>query len=93
VRRVVALGDGWMPYTAYGRTLAEKAAVATERRLAFAAAGRDPAELHLADTIVLLEGSITRSLKQEPAIAAAGFNIIWVPLRRFLISRSAGWAR
>jgi alkanesulfonate monooxygenase SsuD/methylene tetrahydromethanopterin reductase-like flavin-dependent oxidoreductase (luciferase family) len=86
VRRVVALGDGWMPYTAYGMTLAEKAAAATELRLAFAAAGRDPAELQLADTIFPVEGSITRSLEQVPAIAAAGFNIIRVPLRRFLKS-------
>jgi hypothetical protein len=83
---VVALGDGWMPYAAYGMTLTEKAAAATELRLAFAAAGRDPAELQLADTIVPVEGSITRSLEQVPAIAAAGFNIIRVPLRRFLKS-------
>jgi probable F420-dependent oxidoreductase len=86
VRRVVALGDGWMPYTGYAMTRAEKTAAATKLRLAFAAAGRDPAELQLADTIVPVDGSIKRSLEQVPAIAAAGFNIIRVPLRRFLKS-------
>jgi hypothetical protein len=75
-----------MPYTAYSMTLAEKAAAATELRLAFAAAGRDPAELQLADTVVPVEGSNARSLEQVPAIAAAGFNIIRVPLRHFLKS-------
>src|SRR5437764_1110617 len=34
VRRVAALGDGWMPYTAYGMTLAEKAAAIRELRAA-----------------------------------------------------------
>jgi probable F420-dependent oxidoreductase len=89
VRRVVALGDGWMPYSGYRMTLAEKAVAATELRLAFAAAGRDPAELQLADTIGPVDGSIARSLEQVPGLAAAGFNIIRVPLRRFVKSPAA----
>jgi len=84
VRRVAALGDGWMPYGAYGMTLAEKADAIRALRERFAAEGRDAASLEVADTLVPVEGSVARSLEQVPAAAAAGIDVVRVPLRRFV---------
>jgi len=72
VRRVAALGDGWMPYTAYGMTLAEKAAAIRELRAAA------PRPLTMTET--------TTDLDALPAVAEAGFDIARVPLRRFVAS-------
>jgi probable F420-dependent oxidoreductase len=82
VRRTVALGDGWMPYAAYGMTLAEKADAIAVLRDAFAAAGRDPSVLEVADTLPIVDGSIERSMEQLPAIAQAGVSVVRVGLRR-----------
>ena len=84
VRRVATLGDGWMPYGAYGMTLAEKAGAIRTLRERFAAEGRDPAALEVADTLVPVEGSVARTLEQVPAAAAAGIDVMRVPLRRFV---------
>jgi probable F420-dependent oxidoreductase len=83
IRRVVTLGDGWMPYGGLNMTLEQKAdAVATLRR-AFVEAGRDPATLDICDGLSEVDGSIERSLEQVPALAEAGINVIRVHLRRF----------
>ena len=83
VRRVATLGDGWMPYGAYGMTLEEKAAAILTLRERHAAEGRDPATLEVADSVVPVEGSVARTLEAVPAMAAAGIGIVRVPLRRF----------
>jgi probable F420-dependent oxidoreductase len=83
IRRVVTLGDGWMPYGGLNMTLEQKAdAVATLRR-AFVDAGRDPATLDICDGLSDVDGSVERSLEQVPALAEAGINVIRVHLRRF----------
>lgn len=84
VRRVVALGDGWMPYGAYGMTLEQKAAAIRELRERYTTAGRDPSALEVVDMLAPVDGSLTLSMEQVPALAAAGINVVRVPLRRFL---------
>ena len=84
VRRVATLGDGWMPYVAYGMTLPEKAQAIRVLRDRCAAEGRDPATLEVADTLVPVDGSVARTLEQVPAAAAAGIDVMRVPLRRFV---------
>ena len=75
VRRVAELGDGWMPYNAYGMTLAEKAAAIKELRAAA------PRPLTMTDTLTAID--------QVDAVADAGFDVVRVPLRRFLRSADA----
>jgi probable F420-dependent oxidoreductase len=84
VRRVATLGDGWMPYLAYGMTLAGKAAAIRELRERYAAEGRDPDTLEVADTLLTVEGSVARTMEQVPALAAAGVTVVRVALRRFV---------
>ena len=84
VRRVAALGDGWMPYGVYGMTLAEKADAIRVLRERLAGAGRDPDELEVGDSLPVLDGSIARSMDQVPAMAAAGITGVRVMLRRFV---------
>lgn len=84
VRRVAALGDGWMPYAAYGMPLERKAEAIRVLRERYAAAGRDPDTLEVADTLAPVDGSVARTLEQVPAAAAAGIGIVRVPLRRFV---------
>ena len=86
VRRVAALGDGWMPYGVYGMTLEQKADAIRVLRARLEAAGRDPDDLEVADALVPVEGSVARSMEQVPAMAAAGIGIVRVPLRRFVRS-------
>jgi probable F420-dependent oxidoreductase len=84
VRRVAALGDGWIPYGVYRMTIEEKAAAIARLRQRCADTGRDPATVEIADTITPVEGSVARSLEQVPAMTAAGIDVIRVPLRRFV---------
>src|SRR5206468_4040268 len=86
VRRVVSLGDGWMPYAVYGMTLEQKAAAVAELRARFAAAGRDPDTLEIGDVLPPIEGSIARSMEQVPALREAGITTARVPLRRLVTS-------
>ena len=82
IRRVVTLGDGWMPYGGLHMTLAEKADAVARLREAFLQAGRDPASLDICDGLASVDNSIARTLDQIPAHAEAGINIIRVHLRR-----------
>lgn len=84
VRRVVTLGDGWMPYGGLGMTLAQKASAASRLREAFLEAGRDPATLDICDGLASVDGSIARSMEAIPAMAQAGVTVVRVHLRRFL---------
>ena len=82
IRRVVSLGDGWMPYGGLRMTLAQKADAIARLREAFIAAGRDPASLDICDGLPAVDGSVARTLDQVPAHAEAGVNVIRVHLRR-----------
>jgi probable F420-dependent oxidoreductase len=84
VRRVATLGDGWMPFGAYGMTLEEKAAAIRELRERYVAVGRDPDMLEVSDTLVAVDGSVARSMEQVPALVAAGVTGVRVLLRRFV---------
>jgi probable F420-dependent oxidoreductase len=84
VRRVAALGDGWMPYGVYGMTLEQKAAAIEQMRERFTEVGRDPAQFEVSDGLPAVEGSLARTMEQVPAMAAAGIGVVRVPLRRFV---------
>jgi probable F420-dependent oxidoreductase len=81
VRRVVGLGDGWMPYGGLRMTVAEKATAIAELRARFEAAGRDPTSLEVCDALRTVPGSVERTLEQVPALAEAGVTIARVHLR------------
>jgi probable F420-dependent oxidoreductase len=82
IRRIVTLGDGWMPYGGLGMSLEQKAAAVATLREAFVAAGRDPATLDICDGLRPIEGSVARTLEVVPAMAEAGINVVRVHLRR-----------
>jgi probable F420-dependent oxidoreductase len=86
VRRIVTLGDGWMPYGVYGMTLEQKAEAIKLLRQRFVEAHRDPDTLEIGDVLPPVEGSITRSLERLPAILEAGVTTVRVPLRRLVTS-------
>jgi probable F420-dependent oxidoreductase len=86
IRRVVTLGDGWMPYGGLRMPLEQKADAIATLRERFVAAGRDPATLDICDGLREVDGSIARSLEQVPAMADAGINVFRVNLRRFASS-------
>jgi len=83
IRRVVGLGDGWMPYGGLNMTLVEKAHAVARLRQGFMDAGRDPATLDICDGLGSVDGSLARSMDQIPALAKAGINVIRIHLRRF----------
>jgi probable F420-dependent oxidoreductase len=83
IRRVVELGDGWMPYGGLRMTLPQKADAIATLRERFVAAGRDPATLDICDPVAPVDGSIERSLEQVPPAAEVGINVFRVHLRRF----------
>jgi probable F420-dependent oxidoreductase len=82
IRRVVTMGDGWMPYGGLRMTLQQKAEAIAALREGFAAAGRDPATLDICDGVRDVDSSVARSLEQVPAMAEAGINVLRVHLRR-----------
>ncbi|MBV9357437.1 MAG: TIGR03619 family F420-dependent LLM class oxidoreductase [Chloroflexi bacterium] len=86
IRRVVTLGDGWIPYAGLRMTLAETAEAIATLRQAFVAAGRDPTSLDVCDGLPTVQGSLERSMEQIPAMAEAGINVVRVHLRRFSTS-------
>ncbi len=81
IRRIVGLGDGWMPYAGLRMSLAEKAAAIATLRERYVSAGRDPASLEVCDGLGSVDGSLERSLEQVPALAEAGVTIIRAHLR------------
>ena len=89
VRRVVSLGDGWMPYGGLRMTVEQKAGAVATLRQAFVDAGRDPATLDICDALPDIDGSLPRSMDKIPALAEAGINIFRIHLRRFSTSPDA----
>ncbi len=83
VRRIVELGDGWIPYSVYGMTIDDYADCIARLRAAFVAAGREPSTLSVAVGIRSIDGDLARSMEQVPQMAEAGINVIRVNLRRF----------
>jgi probable F420-dependent oxidoreductase len=83
IRRVVTLGDGWMPYPGLRMTLQQKADAVATLRERFVAAGRDPATLDVCDALAEVDGSIARSMDALQAMAEAGISVVRVHLRRF----------
>jgi probable F420-dependent oxidoreductase len=81
IRRVVELGDGWMPFGGLRMTVVQKAAAIAELRARFEAAGRDPATLEVCDGLGNVDGSIERTLEQVPALSESGVTIVRVHLR------------
>jgi probable F420-dependent oxidoreductase len=82
VRRVVTLGDGWMPFGGHRMTVEQKAEAIQTLRTRFLALGRDPDSLEVCDPLRPL-GSIGASMDQIPALADAGVTVVRVHLRRF----------
>jgi len=83
IRRVVSLGDGWMPYGGHRMSVADKAHAIGVLRSQFVEAGRDPATLDVCDALASVNGSLARSMDQIPALADAGVTVVRVHLRRF----------
>jgi probable F420-dependent oxidoreductase len=83
IRRIVKLGDGWMPFGGLRMTVAEKAAAIATLRERFVSAGRDPASIEVCDALASVDGSLERSMEQIPALAEAGVTIVRIHLRRF----------
>jgi probable F420-dependent oxidoreductase len=81
IRRVVELGDGWMPYGGLRMTVPEKAAAIAELRAAFVARGRDPETLEVCDALGNVGGSVERTLEQVPALAEVGVTVFRAHLR------------
>src|SRR5207253_630072 len=86
IRRVVSLGDGWMPFGGLGMSLEQKAAAYATLRERFAAASRDPSTLDFCDGLATVDDSLARSMEQVPRMAEAGTTVIRVHLRRFAVS-------
>ncbi|MGH2520140.1 MAG: TIGR03619 family F420-dependent LLM class oxidoreductase, partial [Chloroflexota bacterium] len=76
VRRVVELGNGWIPFQAYRETPDELAPKIQQLRDALSAAGRDPAGLDVAYWMRTGGGrSLEEVLEDIPAMAAAGITV------------------
>jgi probable F420-dependent oxidoreductase len=83
IRRIVELGDGWMPFGGLRMTVAEKAAASATLRQRYVAAGRDPSTIEVCDALPSVDGSLERSMEQIPALAEAGVTIVRIHLRRY----------
>jgi probable F420-dependent oxidoreductase len=81
VRRIVELGDGWMPFGGHRYTLEEKMSFIATLRSRFEAAGRDPATLEVCDALRPMD-SIGATMDQIPALAEVGVTVVRVHLRR-----------
>jgi probable F420-dependent oxidoreductase len=87
IRRIVTLGDGWMPYGGLRMSLEQKAEAIATLRERFVAARRDPAALEICAGVREVYGSFAPRHEQGPAMVEAGVNVFRVHLRRF--ARSA----
>lgn len=81
IRRIVSLGDGWMPFGGHNMTVSQKADAVRVLRERFTAAGRDPATLEVCDPLRPM-GSIAATMEQIPALADAGVTVVRAHLRR-----------
>jgi probable F420-dependent oxidoreductase len=83
IRRIVQLGDGWMPYGGLRMTLEEKAEATRTLRAALVEASRDPSMLEVCDPLGSVDRSLERTLAQIPELVDAGVTIVRLHLRRF----------
>jgi probable F420-dependent oxidoreductase len=81
VRRIVSLGDGWMPFGGHNMSVADKAAAIQTLRTRFREAGRDPDTLEVCDPL-RPKSSVGETLDQVPALAEAGVTVVRFHLRR-----------
>lgn len=81
IRRIVTLGDGWMPFGGHPMSVSQKADAIAELRSRFSEAGRDPSTLDVCDALPAGE-SLAEQMDQIPALAEAGVTVIRVHLRR-----------
>ena len=77
VRRIVELGDGWIPIM--GATLDDVSAGAAQLREALDAAGRDPAELRVRVPLPVVRGDLAATLAGADAAVAAGATDVSIP--------------
>lgn len=90
VRRVVELGDGWLPL---GIPLDEVTAMVERLRGAFVDAGRDPAGLGIRQSLAVRSNDagdvdLAATVAPVPDLAARGVTVVSVALGRFLRSRA-----
>ena len=77
VRRIVDLGDGWIPIM--GATLDDIAAGTERLRREYADAGRDAAELRVRVPVPVVKGDLAATLAGTDAAVAAGATEVTVP--------------
>ena len=77
VRRIVDLGDGWIPIM--GATLDDVAAGSDQLRAALADAGRDPGELLVRFPLRVVRGDLAATLAGTDEAAAAGATEVSIP--------------
>lgn len=83
IRRVVELGDGWMPFGGLRMTVSEKASAIATLRARYVAAGRDPSTLEVCDALATVNDSIEQTMAQIPELAEVGVTVVRIHLRRF----------
>ena len=94
VRRIVELGDGWIPIM--GATLDDVATGAEVLRTALAEAGRDPSTLLVRASLPLVAGAdggrrdLGASLAKMPEVLAAGATEVSVPSSAFIEADDPG---
>ena len=77
VRRIVELGDGWIPIM--GATLDDVRAGVDQLRAALTAAGRDPTHLRVRVPLRVVRGDLTATVAGVPDAVAAGATDVSVP--------------
>ena len=77
VRRIVELGDGWIPIM--GATLADVRAGVEQLRAAMAAAGRDPTQLRVRVPLRVVRGDLAATLAGADDAVTAGATDVTVP--------------
>lgn len=77
VRRIVELGDGWIPIM--GATLDDIAAGTVKLRDALAAAGRDPSSLRVRVPLRVVRGDLAATLAGVDDAVAAGATDVSIP--------------
>ena len=77
LRRIVELGDGWIPIM--GATLDDVRAGTTQLRAALEAAGRDPSTLRVRVPLRIVKGDLAATLAGADAAVDAGATEVSVP--------------
>lgn len=75
VRRVVTLGNGWIPFQGYEESLEEIGSKVQQLRRALREAGRDPGQLDVACWLPTFGRSIAQAMDDIPKMAEAGVTV------------------